>query len=222
MKIPTPVRLYCVLILRVAWWTFRRAIVWNLSCFSKCIFSTFLVLCQYIKRTYITYIRQMINRVFILGLFFLSCNQCISAELDVVFNTTCPNVQMFNCPNGTGFYRMTTSPECSCIECPPTTCSSEGTCGPCIPCTIPLGLILLTTCTNVQMLSCSFGFGFYSSTKNPLCSCLRCPLTLCSHESGLGRCFPCTMPLTTKPQISNTTAPPAPVQTPSPAYSPPQ
>ena len=99
-------------------------------------FPTFWVLCQYIKRTYITYIRQMINRIVILGLFLLSCNQCILAQLNPPSLTTCTNLQMFNCPFAFGFSNLTATSPCSCVECPQNFCSAPTLHGPCVPCTI--------------------------------------------------------------------------------------
>jgi len=99
-------------------------------------FPTFWVLCQYIKRTYIMYIRQMRNRIVILGLFLWSCNQCILVQLNPPSLTTCTNLQMSNCSDGFGFSKLTPDSPCSCVKCPLNFCSSPTLRGPCIPCRI--------------------------------------------------------------------------------------
>ena len=87
----------------------------------------------------------MINRIIILGLFFLSCNQCILAQLNPPSLTNCTNLQMFNCPFGFGFSRLLPTSPCYCVKCPPTFCSPQSLRGPCVPCTIPPTPILPPT-----------------------------------------------------------------------------
>ena len=141
----------------------------------------------------------MINRIVVLGLFFLSSNQCILAQLNPPFPTICPNLQMLNCPNGTGFDRVTPTLECSCVECPPDFCSPEGSIGPCIPCTMTESLLLhpddtyFMTCPNIQMLNCPNGTGFDRVPPTIECSCVECPLDFCSPEGSIGPCIPCTI-----------------------------